>query len=183
MSSEGSGSSTVEFLIAFSVQSRASWSGILVNNDFTSKDTSLWSSGICIVLMATIKFSVDCSLCLDSSVRGFSTLVKYLDSWWVGDPQKETMGPIGMLGLCSFGSPYSLGGCGVWYSVLSAVRCLVEKSTASHIVFVEYQYHCVMQHHAPGHQKYCGQWSWNVGPQETQECCCLYFADVRWSDS
>ena len=84
-----------------------------MNNDFTSKDTSLWSSGICIVLMATIKFSVDCSLCLDSSVRGFSTLVKYLDSWWIGDPQKETMGPKGMLGLCSFGSPYSLGGCGV----------------------------------------------------------------------
>ena len=84
-----------------------------MNSDFTSKDTSLWSSGICIVLMATIKFSVDCSLCLDSSVRGFSTLVKYLDSWWVGDPQKETTGPIGMLGLCSFGSPYSLGGCGV----------------------------------------------------------------------
>ena len=52
------------------------------------------------------------SLCQDSSVRGFSTLVKYLDSWKVGDPQKETMGRIGMLGLCSFGSPYSLGGCG-----------------------------------------------------------------------
>ena len=37
--------------------------------------------------------------------------------------------------------------------------------------------------HAPGHQKYCGQWSWNVGPKDTQECCCLFFADVRWSDS
>ena len=71
MSSVGSGSSTIEFLIAFSVLSSASWShGILVNSDFTSKDTSLWSSGICIVLMASIKFSVDCSLCLDSSVRG-----------------------------------------------------------------------------------------------------------------
>ena len=52
-----------------------------MNSDFTSKDTSLWSSGICIVLMASIKFSVDCSLCHDSSVSGFSTLVKYLDSW------------------------------------------------------------------------------------------------------
>ena len=81
-------------------------------SDFTSKDTSLWSSGNCIVLMASIKFSVDFSLCLDSSVRGFSTLVKYLDSRWVGDPQKETIGRIGMLGFCSFGSPYSLGGCG-----------------------------------------------------------------------
>ena len=59
--SVSSGISTVEFLIAFSVQSRASSSGILVNSDFTSKDTSLWSSGICIVLMASIKFSVDCS--------------------------------------------------------------------------------------------------------------------------
>ena len=61
-----------------------------MNSDFTSKDTSLWSSGICIVLMASIKFSVDCSLCLDS-VSGFSTLVKYLDSWQVGDPQRETV--------------------------------------------------------------------------------------------
>ena len=46
-----------------------------MNSDFTSKDTSLWSSGICIVLMTSIKFSVDCSLSLDSSVSGFSTLV------------------------------------------------------------------------------------------------------------
>ena len=47
-----------------------------MDSDFTSKDTTLWSSGICIVLLASIKFSVDCSLCLDSSVSGFSTLVK-----------------------------------------------------------------------------------------------------------
>ena len=80
-SSVGSGSSTVEFLITFSAQSRASWSGILVNSDCTSKATSLWSSGICIVLMASIKFSVDCSFCLDSSVSSFSTLGKFLDSW------------------------------------------------------------------------------------------------------
>ena len=62
--------------------------------------------------MASKKFSIDCSLCLDSSVSGFGKLVKYLDSWQVGDPQKETMGRIGMSGLCSFDSPYSLGGCG-----------------------------------------------------------------------
>ena len=68
---------------------------------------------LCIVLMTSIKFSVDCSLCLDSSVRGFSTLVKYLDSWQVQDPQEETMGRTGMLSLCSIGSPYSLGGCGI----------------------------------------------------------------------
>ena len=63
MSSIGSGSSTLEFLIAFSVQSRASWSEILVNSDFTSKDTSFWPSGICIVLMASIKFTSPFLVC------------------------------------------------------------------------------------------------------------------------
>ena len=72
VSSVGSGSLTVEVVMAVSVQSRASCSGILVNSDFTSKDTSLWSSGICAVLIASIKFSVDCSLCLDWSVKGCS---------------------------------------------------------------------------------------------------------------
>ena len=92
MSSVGSGSLTVEVVIAVSVQSRASSSGILVNSDFTSKDTSLWSSGICAVLIASIKFSVDCSLCLDWSVKGCSTVVKYLDSWYV-----STNCPIGQV--------------------------------------------------------------------------------------
>ena len=64
------------------------------------------------MLIALIKFSVDSSLCLDLSVKGCSIVVKYLDSWYVGDPQNKTMGRIGTLGLCSFGSPYSLGGCG-----------------------------------------------------------------------
>jgi len=31
-------------------------------------------------------------------------VVKYLDSWYVGDPQNETIGRIGIPGLCSFGS-------------------------------------------------------------------------------
>ena len=51
-----------------------------MNSDFTSKDTSLWSSRTCTVLMASIKFSVDCSLCRDSSVSGFSIVVRYFDS-------------------------------------------------------------------------------------------------------
>ena len=72
-----------------------------MNSDFTSKDTSLWSSGTCTVLMASIKFSVDCSLCRDSSVSGFSIVVTYFDSSYVGEPQNETMGRIGTLGLCS----------------------------------------------------------------------------------
>ena len=108
MSSVGSGSLTVVVVIAVSVQSRASQSAILVDCDFTSKDTSLWSSGIRAVLIASIKFSVDCSLCLDWSVKGCSTVDKYLDSWYVGDPQNETIGRIGMFGLCSFGCPYRL---------------------------------------------------------------------------
>ena len=32
-----------------------------------------------------------------------------------------------------------------------------------------------MPRHAPGHQKYFGQWSKNVAPQETQESYCVYF--------
>ena len=62
--------------------------------------------------MESIKSSVDCSLRLDLSVSGCSTVFRYLDSCYVGDPQNETIGRIGKPGLCSFGSPYSFGGCG-----------------------------------------------------------------------
>ena len=41
-----------------------------MNSDFTSKDTSLGSSGICTVLMVSIKSLVDCTLCRDSLVSG-----------------------------------------------------------------------------------------------------------------
>ena len=78
---------------------------MLVNSDFTSKDTSMWLSGICLVLMVLMKSSVNCSLCLDSWVRGFSMVVKYLESSYVGDPKNETMGRMCMLGLGSFGAP------------------------------------------------------------------------------
>ena len=60
-----------------------------MNSDFTSKDTSLWSSGTCTVLIASIKFSVDCSLCRDSSVSGFSIVVRYFDSSYVSEPQNN----------------------------------------------------------------------------------------------
>ena len=66
--------------MAVSVQSRASLSGILVNSDFTSKDTSLWSSGICTVLIMSIKSLVDCTLCRDSLVSCCSIVVKYFDT-------------------------------------------------------------------------------------------------------
>ena len=85
---------------------------MLVNIDFTSKDTSMWLSGICIVFMVLMKSSIDCSLCLDSSIIGFSMVVKYLESSYVGDPQNETMGRMCMLVLFSFGSLYSFRGCG-----------------------------------------------------------------------
>ena len=71
-----------------------------VKSDLTLKDTSLWSSGICTVLIASMKLSVDCSLCRDWSVKGLRMLVH-----GVGDAQNETMGRIGMLCLCSVGSP------------------------------------------------------------------------------
>ena len=66
-----------------------------MNSDFTSKVTSLWLSGICTVLIASIKLSVDCSLHLDlsDSVRGC------IFSSYVGDPQNETIGLIGILDL------------------------------------------------------------------------------------
>ena len=53
-----------------------------------------------------MKSSVDCSLRLDLSVSGCSIIVKYLDSCYVGEPQKDSQGRIGKPGLCSF------GGCG-----------------------------------------------------------------------
>ena len=58
--------------MAVLVQSRASLSGMLVKSDLTSKDTSLWSSGICTVLIVSMKLSVDCSLCRDLLVKGLT---------------------------------------------------------------------------------------------------------------
>ena len=106
MSSVGSGSSTVELLIAFSAQSLEQRFHVK-GHQFVVVRYLYCLNGANEVL-SRLQFE----LCLDSSANGFNTLVKYLDSWQVGDPQKETMGRIGMLGLCSFGSPYSLGGCG-----------------------------------------------------------------------
>ena len=54
---------------------------MLVKSDLTSKDTSLWWSGIRIVLIASMKLSVDCSLCRDLSVKGLRMLVKCFESW------------------------------------------------------------------------------------------------------
>ena len=48
---------------------------MLVKIDLTWKDTSLRPSYICAVLIASMKASVDCSLCRDSSVKGLRMLV------------------------------------------------------------------------------------------------------------
>ena len=40
--------------------------------------------------IASIKLSVDRSLCRDSLVKGLIMLVKSFESWYVGDPQYET---------------------------------------------------------------------------------------------
>ena len=53
---------------------------MLVKSDLTLKDTNLWSPGVCTVLIASIKLSVDCSLSQDSLVRGLRMLLKCLDS-------------------------------------------------------------------------------------------------------
>ena len=44
----------------------------------------------CIVLIASMKLSVDCSLCRDLSVKGLRMLVKCFESCLVGQPQNET---------------------------------------------------------------------------------------------
>ena len=54
---------------------------MLVKSDMTSKDTSLWSPGICTVLIVSMKLVVDCSLCRESPVKGLRMLVKCLESW------------------------------------------------------------------------------------------------------
>ena len=82
MSSVGSGSGSVDCRIAVLVHCRANWSEIIVNSDFTSNDTSLQSSGICKVLLALMRLSVDCSLRMDLSVSGCVTVVRYLVSYW-----------------------------------------------------------------------------------------------------
>ena len=51
---------------------------MLVKSDLMLKDTSLWSSGICTVLITSMKLFVDCSLCWDSSLKGLRMLVKSL---------------------------------------------------------------------------------------------------------
>ena len=86
------------------------------------------------VLMVLMKSSVGCSLCLDSLVRGFSMVVKYLESSYVVAPQNEIIGHMGMIGLCSFGSPYSFDGCGTehlsrkYRGLLITSVCLSENS-------------------------------------------------------
>ena len=72
----GNGGWKCDLLMAVLVQSRVSVSGMLVKSDLTSKDTSLWSSGICTVLIASMKLSVDSSLC-----RDLRMLVKCFESW------------------------------------------------------------------------------------------------------
>ena len=52
-----------------------------VKSDLTSKDTGLWSSGICTVLKASMKLSVDCSLYGDLSVKGLRMLRACFESW------------------------------------------------------------------------------------------------------
>ena len=53
-----------------------------VKNGLSSKDSSFLSSGICTVLIASMKLSVDCIFCRDLSVKvGLRMLVKCSESW------------------------------------------------------------------------------------------------------
>ena len=79
MSSVGNGSTSVVFVMRVFVQVRARLSGILVNSNFTSRDISIYLSGICIVHNFLMKFSVDCRLCFNLFIIGCSILVKYFE--------------------------------------------------------------------------------------------------------
>ena len=64
-------------------------------------------SGICTASIESIK----------CQVVSFKVFIKVYRSQVFGElvcwrPQNKTVGRIGMFSLCSFGSPYSLGGCG-----------------------------------------------------------------------
>ena len=72
---------------------------MLVKRDLTLKIHNFWSSGIYIVLIASMECSVDCISCVDLSVRWLRILAKCLESWYIGAPQNETMGSIGILHL------------------------------------------------------------------------------------
>ena len=63
---------------------------MLIKSYLMSKDSSLWSSGICTVFYG-VKLSMGCSLCRISSLKGLRMLVKGLGSWYVGDTQNETV--------------------------------------------------------------------------------------------
>ena len=53
---------------------------MLVKSDLMSKDTKLVVVWYCTVLIASMKLSVDCSVCRDSSVKGLRMLFKCLES-------------------------------------------------------------------------------------------------------
>ena len=53
---------------------------MLVKGVLTSKNTSLWWSVSFVVLITSMKLSVYCSLCWDSSVKGLRMLVECLES-------------------------------------------------------------------------------------------------------
>ena len=77
MSSVGNGSISVVFVMRVFVQVSARLSGIRVNSDFTSKDTSIQLYGICIVLSFLMKVLVGSSLCFYLLVSGCSMSIKY----------------------------------------------------------------------------------------------------------
>ena len=68
MFSVGNNSMSVACRKVVSVHCWAKSKGKPVNSDFISNHTTLWSEGICIILMALIKLSVDCNFRLHGFV-------------------------------------------------------------------------------------------------------------------
>ena len=60
------------------------------------------------------------------------------------------------------------------YSVLLAEQTLGWQLSSFQAAFIGYLFHYIKPYPALGHQKYCDLWSWNLGPQETQECHSIF---------
>lgn len=100
---------SLEKLHFFSIICRASFTGIFVNKDTTSKLTNKSVGSNCMVLKISRKcfefFTYDAAL----SVYGCKILARNLANSCVGHPIELTIGLRGTPCLCTFGKPYSLG--------------------------------------------------------------------------
>ena len=81
---------------------------IEVKSDLASKETIVWSAGICSYLRHSLASKEFFSLCSDKFVKGVIIFDSNLEISLVGDEQKETIGRIGLPFLWIFINPFFL---------------------------------------------------------------------------